>query len=159
MGNPARPSDAGFLFSRVRLKGLRAQQHSPDMKAFWLLPLVAICALADEAADRTAIRRAIELFNDPQERASVLAPDADIPSSRRCWATGRSPIYFEMKGVRFIGPDVALADATATQYSSVILKQNMPAVFILKRQGRAWLIDALRVLENCVTLVPLTSEP
>jgi hypothetical protein len=40
---------------------------------------------------------------------------------------------------------VAFVDATGSQYGSVILKRTIPAVFVLKREGGAWLITVMRM--------------
>jgi hypothetical protein len=116
------------------------------MKPVLCLALAAAAfAWGDEASDRAAIQNAIKQFNDPQTRASVLAPGADIPDlSGRPWDQ-RSRLYFTFKDVRFITPDVAMADATASQYGSLMLR-NEPVVFILKREGGEWKIDSLRLL-------------
>jgi hypothetical protein len=124
------------------------------MKAICCLLLVLPFLHADEAADRTAIRKAIHTFNDMSARKSVLAPNADVPDFSGCWRQEVSPILFEMKAVRFVKPDVALADADANRYG--LGKQTAPAFFVLKREGADWKIDALRLVNNaCVTIVPL----
>jgi len=116
------------------------------MKLFCCLALAAAAlAWADEVSDRAAIQNAIKQFNDPQTRASVLAPGASIPDlSGEPWDE-TSAIYFTCKAVRFVTPSVALVDATASQYGS-LFSRNQPAVFILKRIGGEWKIDSLRLL-------------
>ena len=42
-------------------------------------------------------------------------------------------------------PDVAFADATASQFGSVILKRSSPAMFVLKREDGVWRISVLRI--------------
>ena len=128
------------------------------MRALSCLLLVFPLLQADEAADRKAIGKAIHTFNDTTARASVLVPDADVPDLAGCWRQEVSPIYFEMKAVRFVTPDVALADAAANRYS--LGKQTAPAFFVMKRVGAEWKIDALRLMNtNCVTIVPLGVRP
>jgi len=124
---------------------------------FCLALAMAAVAWADEASDRAAIQNAIKQFNDPQARASVLAPEADIPDlSGRPWDE-RSRIYFTFKDVRFVTHDVALADATASQYGSMMYR-NQPAVFILKRIEGEWKIDSLRLLSTPgAQIVPVES--
>ncbi len=133
------------------------------MKPLFCLVLAAgTLAWADDASDRAAVQTVIRQFNDPHTRASVLAPGADIPDlSGRPWDE-RSRIYFTFKDVRFITHNVALADATASQYGSLMWR-NQPAVFILKRLGGEWKIDSLRLLANPgAQIVPVSntrSEP
>ncbi len=119
-----------------------------------LLPLFL---RADEARDRTAIRKAIATFNNTYERESVLVPKPDLPDLTRCWQQEVSQIYFEMRAVRFVTPDVALADADANRYG--MGKHTAAAFFILKREGAAWKIDSLRLNDNCVTILPLGVRP
>jgi hypothetical protein len=128
-------------------------RHSPRMRTLCLLAILPFCVHADEAADRTAVRKAIHTFNDVYARQSVLAPNADIPDFSRCWRQELSQILFETKAVRFVTPDVALADADANRYQ--LGKQTAQAFFILKREGADWKIDSLRMMNNCVTIVPL----
>jgi len=128
------------------------------MRALCCLLLLLPLLHADEAGDRTAIGQAIHRFNDTSARQSVLAPNADVPDLSGCWRQEVSPIYFQMKTVRFVTPDVALADAAANRYS--LGKQTAPAFFVLKRAGADWKIDALRLMNNkCVTIVPLGVRP
>ena len=124
------------------------------MKAFCLLLLVPLLH-GDEAADRTVIRQTISKFNNDYERKSVLARDADVPDLSLCWRQEVSPIYFEVAAVRFVTPDVALADAHANRYQRMG-KQTGDAFFVLKREGDVWKIDSLRMMSNgCLTIVPL----
>jgi hypothetical protein len=123
------------------------------MRALCCILLVVPLLRADEAADRTAIRKAIHTFNDASARPSVLTPNADVPNLAGCWRQELSQIYFEMKTVRFVTPDVALADAAANRYG--LGKQTAPAFFVLKREGAEWKIDVLRLNFNCMAIVPL----
>ena len=124
------------------------------MRVVACLCLIPVALLADADADRAAIRKTIATFNRMSERASVLRRDAAIPEFSRCWAPGRSQMYFEADAIRFVTGDVALADASGTRYSSMGT-QITPAVFILKREGADWKIDSLRVLDSCLAIVPL----
>jgi hypothetical protein len=107
--------------------------------------MLAARAWPGEPADSDAIRKAIATFNDPHERATVLAPGADVAPLRRLAGQDVSPVYFAATAIRLITPDVAFVDATGSQYGSVILKRTMPAVFVLKREGGAWLITVMRM--------------
>jgi hypothetical protein len=121
----------------------------------WILPLLAVCAAADEATDRADIARTIVVFNDPARRLEILEPNADVPDLRHCARAEVSQIFLQVKAVRFVTPDVALADASATQYGTMILKHSTAAVFILKREGAVWKIDSLRIPESCLAIVPV----
>ena len=109
-----------------------------------ILPMLAACAWAGDPAE-DAIRKAIATFNDPQKRATVLAPGADMAPLDRMGGPGVSRVYFEATAIRFVTPDVAKVKASASQYGSLILKRTMPVVFVLKRDGGVWRITALRV--------------
>ena len=116
------------------------------MKALcWLFLLLAATARADESADFAAVRKAVATFNHPSERATVLARDADLTPLDHFAGQGVSQIYFTVTAIRFVTPDVAFADAIASQFGSVILKRSSPAMFVLKREGGAWRISVLRI--------------
>jgi hypothetical protein len=99
-----------------------------------ILLILAAYAEAADPADSDAVRKTIATFNHPHERATVLAPDADL-----------SPVYFEATTIRFVTPDVAFVDAVASQYGSTIMKRTMPAMFVLKREGGVWRISVMRI--------------
>jgi hypothetical protein len=124
------------------------------MRALACLLVLPVVLCADEVADRAAIRKTIATFNRMSERASVLTRDAETPDFSRCWAPGRSQMYFEADAIRFVTREVALADASGTRYGSMGTEKTA-AVFILKREGADWKIDSLRVLDNCLAIVPL----
>ena len=73
-----------------------------------------------------AIRKAIATFNHAPERATVLARDADLSPLDRFAGQEVSQVYFETTAIRFVTPDVAFVDATASQFGSVILKRSSP---------------------------------
>jgi hypothetical protein len=122
-----------------------------------LLLLTSLCALADRDADREAIRKAIATFNHEPERSAVLAPNADVPDLARCFRPESSQVYFEVRAIRFVTADVALADAAMAQYGTMILNRRGRAFFVLKREGADWKIDSLRMPENCLAVIPLRS--
>jgi hypothetical protein len=107
--------------------------------------MLAASAWAADPADSEAIRRAIATFNDPGERATVLARDADLSPLLRFAGQEVSQVYFEAKSIRFVTPDVAFVDAAASQFGSLIMKRAMPAVFVLKREAGAWRISVMRI--------------
>ena len=107
--------------------------------------MLAARAWPGEPPDADAIRKAIATFNDPRLRATVLAPGADVAPLRRLAGQEVSQVYFAATAIRLVTPDVAFVDATGSQYGSVILKRTIPAVFVLKRDGGAWLITVMRM--------------
>ena len=116
-----------------------------QMRALASLPLLfCACLQADQAADRAAIQKIIVRFNDPHERASVVARNADLTSLDRDREPGVSPLYFEAKEVTFVTADVAFVDAVASQYGSIIMKRSRPAYFVLKRENTEWRITLVR---------------
>src|SRR5262249_33888074 len=60
----------------------------------------------------------------------------------RAWSEVTAP-RIEDESVRFVSPDVALVDATQTQYGSVILKQSVPVILLMKLDGEEWRIASL----------------
>ena len=52
----------------------------------------------------------------------------------------------ESINIRFIAPDVALADAVWTYKEDASTTQSKPLLFVMKREGADWKIASLRVL-------------
>ena len=118
------------------------------MRALCILPLLlCACLHADQAADRAAIQKTIARFNNPHERASVLARGADLAPLDQTWEQGVSPLFFEMKEVSFVTADIAFVDAVASQFGSVIIKRSRPACFVLKRDNGEWRIAVMRLVQ------------
>lgn len=116
------------------------------MKAIcWILLMLAARAWADEPAGSQAIRKAIAAFNDPHQRATVLARGADLSPLDRFAGQELSPVYFEATTIRFVTPDVAFVDAAGSQYGTLIMKRKIPAVFVLKREDGAWRVSVMRI--------------
>jgi hypothetical protein len=109
-----------------------------------VFPILAACAWAAGPADE-AIRKAIATFNNPRERATVVARDADIAPLDRFGGQEVSQVYFEATAVKLVSPDVAFVDAKASQFGSLILKRSTSAVFVLKHEGGAWRISVMRI--------------
>ena len=125
------------------------------MRVVTCLFLLTLALAADADSDRAAIRKTIATFNRMSERATVMTRDAEIPDLSRCWQPERSQMFFEAQAIRFVTSDVALVDAAGNRYGGMAGKQTARAVFILKREGADWKIDSLRVLDNCLAIVPL----
>jgi hypothetical protein len=115
-------------------------------------------ARADEDSDRAAIRKVITTFNNERLRETVLGPHADVPDFSGCHEPEVSPVLFQPTRIRFVTPDVAFADAAASRYGT-IGKRSVSSVFVLKREGAEWKIDALRVLDTCARIVLLGVKP
>jgi hypothetical protein len=113
------------------------------MKVLWLLWL-AIGARGDEAGDRAAVQKTLAAFNDSHLRAEVLAAGADVSALDRYSGPEVSQMYFELKAVRFVTPEVALADATGSQYGTLIMKRSVPALFVLRKEAGTWHVVLLR---------------
>ena len=127
-------------------KSRHAAFHIYMRAACCVFLVLAASAWAGDSPDSEAIRKAIATFNDPRQRASVLAPNADIAPLGHFAGKEVSQVYLEVKAIRFVSPDVAFVDAAASQYGSVILKRTMSAVFVLKREDGAWLISVMRIV-------------
>ena len=116
------------------------------MKAIcWIFPIVLAIAHAAEPDASDAIRKAIATFNNPQQRATVVARDADLSPLDRFAGREVSQVYFEATAIRLVTPEVAFVDATASQFGSLIMKRTSPTVFVLKREGGAWRIAVMRI--------------
>jgi len=149
----------------------RCKERTPrgillDMRVlFCLQAFFACCALADEAAERSAIRRVIDALNERPVRAEIFTADSDarpglIRLEIRSWTPtieishepwGEATIYFPFPQpgieslnprfvsttIRFITPDVALVDGTW---------QTVPLLFVMKKEENDWKIASLRTL-------------
>ena len=54
--------------------------------------------------------------------------------------------------VRFLSPDVALIDARQIRYGSQFLRQSLPVLLVLRRNGGVWRLHSWRVTPFCRTL-------
>jgi hypothetical protein len=121
---------------------------------------------ADEAGDRDAITRAVAALNDPAQRPRIFTKDVDtivdfdrlidlhLPcSSCGGVAIGRNETWRELSvprivinSIRFITPDVSVVDGASTIRGAVTLAASVPLLFVLKKEGSEWRIDAVRRL-------------
>lgn len=120
------------------------------MRAIACIPfLFATLAWADQSADRAAIERVIDAWNDGRRSADLFTADArkelDGQSiwERRPWSE-ETPPRLVMQSLRFVTPDVALVDASNTQFGSMILVRKAPVLLVMKKEGSAWRIAAIR---------------
>src|SRR5688572_22312496 len=128
---------------------------------------VAVSAqAADRAADEAAIRAVIQAFLDTREKndaaglAALLTPDVDQRQTSGNVRSGRDAVVsgslqtqqstggqrsMTVDALRFVGPDVAIADG---RYDSVGradgTDQRMLTSMVLRREGGAWKIAAIR---------------
>lgn len=127
---------------------------------FGLLILPAF-ASADEQADRIAIERLLDALSDYQPAAgqehvsALFTADADNDLSRLAELDPAEPPWSEvtkprvaLHSLRFITSDVALVDASNTQYGSIVVKRRIPLLLVLKKEARGWRIASLRVLAD-----------
>jgi uncharacterized protein (TIGR02246 family) len=64
-------------------------------------------------------------------------------ASKPAFWTEVTPPIIGNESVRFVSSDVALVDATQTQYGSLILKQSVPVTLLMKLDGQEWRIVSL----------------
>lgn len=132
----------------------------------FLLPLLLSAAAlpAAESDDRAAIASVLAAVADPLHSERLFTADADPEERsirlidlhiRRNAAlpvmVGTNEPWREMtiprvvaERIRFLTPDVALVDAVSTIAGAVTLRQRVPLIFVLKREGNDWRISALR---------------
>jgi len=73
---------------------------------------------------------------EPMGEASIHLPDTlEILNPRIACGT-----------LRFITPEVALADASWTYQGEGAATQTVPLLFVMKKEGADWKIAALRIL-------------
>jgi hypothetical protein len=115
---------------------------------------------ADESSERAAIESAFRALNAATTRTAVVAlftSDADavdidrlfrthqdlVQAARRPWSERTLP-HISVRSLRFLTADVALADATDTQFAS-IGPRRIPILFLLKRDGPVWRFAVARL--------------
>ncbi len=138
--------------------------------ALGLLSLVAASAViaqsADRAADEAAVRAVIQAFLDTREKndaaglAALLTADVDQRQTSGNMRSGRDAVVsgslstqqstggtrtITVDSLRFVGADVAIADG---RYDSIGradgTDQRMLTSMVLRREGGAWKIAAIR---------------
>jgi hypothetical protein len=113
------------------MTGVRPLRHYSSMKAILCSPLFfTSCALADETTGRAAIARTIAALNE-----------STVTISHEPWreATINVPARVILKSIRYVTPDVALADATRT---------STPLLFVMKKESDNWAIASVYVLAS-----------
>ena len=130
--------------------------------------LVAVAAAqsTDRTADEAAVRAVIQAFLDTREKndaaglAALLTPDVDQQQTSGNMRSGRDAVVsgslatqqstggrrtITVDSLRFVGADVAIADG---RYDSVGradgTDQRMLTSMVLRREGGAWKIAAIR---------------
>jgi len=126
----------------------------------------AVSAQGDRAADEAAIRAVIQAFLDTREKndaaglAALLTSDVDQRQTSGAMRSGRDAVVsgslatqqstggrrtIAVDSLRFVGSDVAIADG---RYDSVGradgTDQRMLTSMVLRREGGAWKIAAIR---------------
>ena len=127
---------------------------------------VAFAQGGDRAGDEAAIRAVIQAFLDTREKndaaglAALLTVDVDQRQTSGNMRSGRDAVVqgslatqqstggtrtITVDSLRFVGPDVAIADG---RYDSVGradgTDQRMLTSMVLRREGGAWKIAAIR---------------
>jgi len=59
-----------------------------------------------------------------------------------------------VRTIRFITPDVALANGVATYHAEGTTAESTPLLFVLKKEKGSWEIASLRVLAAWTSVVP-----
>ena len=129
------------------------------------LVLAAGSTLTAMAQETAPIRSVIAALNkarrnaDPKSFSRLFAPDGSLRVGNEIIATGPEAIENAFKNpqvwsettapiigkesIHFVSPEVALVDATQTQYGSLILKQSVPVTLLLKLDAGEWRIVSL----------------
>jgi hypothetical protein len=143
---------------------------------------LALCAglWADEASDRMAIGQVIATLNEPadtqrvQPFSGLFTADADSSDRDRLanligllqrypnqpWSEVTTP-RFGTPSIRFITPDVALVDVPISQYGSIIGAHRRPVYLVMRKEGTAWRIAAVRTSNDRarLSIVPVACHP
>jgi uncharacterized protein (TIGR02246 family) len=134
--------------------------------AVFAAPAAATAQNAGRAADEAAIRAVIQAFLDTRDKndaaglAALLTADVDQRQTSGNMRSGRDAVVsgslatqqstggrrtITVDSLRFVGPDVAIADG---RYDSLGradgTDQRMLTSMVLRREGDAWKIAAIR---------------
>jgi uncharacterized protein (TIGR02246 family) len=140
-----------------------------------VIATLAVGQGADRAADEKAVRAVIQAFLDTREAndaaalAALLTPDVDQRQTSGNMRSGRDAVVsgslttqqstggrrtISVDSLRFVGADVAIADG---RYDSIGradgTDQRMLTSMVLRREGGAWKIAAIR------NMLPSTPQP
>jgi len=74
-------------------------------------------------------------------RAAIIRA---IERQRSDWSEV-TPAFIETQSVEFVSPELAVVNATQTQYGSVILKRIVPVMLLMKIEGKEWRILSMRL--------------
>jgi hypothetical protein len=166
---------------RFKRKELRPRGNSLGVKLILFSLFCAVGLWADESQDRAAIDEVIAALNDPVQRVRLLTQDVDSGVDfdrlvdlhrnmmRYCQEdslslgvlVGRNEPWTELTvprvvsgRIRFITPTVAIVDGASTIRGAVILAPSVPLLFVMKKDGAVWRINAVRVLTDHATMRP-----
>ena len=115
----------------------------------------------DEAAVRDVVRRYVEARERRQaaEIEALFTPDADQYTTAGEWRRGRAAVVpgtlqssarnpgtrtIQVESVRFITPDVAIADGPYAITAGGADPRRMWTTLVVARQGAGWKISAIR---------------
>jgi hypothetical protein len=137
------------------------------MKLFWVPLLLGVSLWGDEAADRAQIASVIaalnqtplnqapelaRLFTADSDGASALAEISRLtpvvtishePWGEATWGFAGARLRITNLAIRFITPEVALADGTASRPDG---KDSTSLLFVMKKEGDGWKIASIRLL-------------
>lgn len=131
-----------------------------------LAALFATVVKADEVTDRAAIQAVIEAVNNPSQRPRLFAKDVDstvnfdrlidlhLTSPARAGIPVGTPEptriltepHIVSGAIRFMTPDVAIADGASVVHGAVTFADTVPLLFVLKKERGEWRIHMVRRL-------------
>jgi uncharacterized protein (TIGR02246 family) len=135
------------------------------MRTVFAIVVAAVCSWTALAQEPIGIRSVIAKLNQARKNSNakalseLFAPDGmlrvgatvvasgqdaigDALDKRAAWSEVTAPVIGKVS-VRLLSPDVALVDATQTQYGSLIVKQSDPITLLMKLDGNEWRIVSL----------------
>jgi hypothetical protein len=132
----------------------------PPTRAILIPLLLATLAWADATTDRNAIEHIVAAVTTEEKPANLFTQDADsdltklkildrqrVAASKAVWSELSMPVM-TIESIRFLTADVALVNAANSQFGSTTLRQKIPVLVILLRQGNEWKIASLRLLSD-----------
>ncbi|OFW01672.1 MAG: hypothetical protein A3H94_00050 [Acidobacteria bacterium RIFCSPLOWO2_02_FULL_60_20] len=142
--------------------------------------ITVVAQIPDRSAEVAKIQTVIAHLNEARRESNgkafsqLFTADGEFRFENEGVATGRDAIEaglprpkdwsevtaprIENESVRFLSANVALVDASQTQYGSLILKQSVPVLLLLKRDAGNWRIISLRIYRPW-TVAPSSATP
>ena len=116
-------------------------EGASELEGLWKDKRISSFRISKPPADRPTVT----ISHEPWGEATINLPGMASIMMSHSPAELLNP-RIESRNIRFITPDVALADGAWTYKEDASTMQSKPLLFVMKREGADWKIASLRVL-------------